>query len=283
MAHIIKCEEKIQTGAEEYSNGQGNKNDEPKTENHQHQENSNKNEGAVKETKNEETNGGSPDYTPEQVAEVNKFLKLKDFYEILGVQKSATEDEVKKAYRKMALKFHPDKCRAPKAHEAFTKVGQAYDCLSNKDKRQYYDDHGNETPDQRYQHYTQQYHYEHFSPEDMFEMFFGIPSGRRRGHMQHGGGNFYYYSSHGGGGGAANGQQTQGTRSKYSALLQFLPLILILFSSVIMNFKGEVNYMIDSMSLSLSLGRKRLLLDEKCEVCLSSNKSASKSPILRPA
>jgi DnaJ family protein B protein 12 len=103
-------------------------------------------------------------YTPEQVNEIKKMLQLKDFYEILQVPKTATDEEIKKAYRKLALKFHPDKNRAPNANEAFTKVGKAYDCLSNKEKRSFYDQHGNEDPDQHYRSYTSHYH-EDFSPE----------------------------------------------------------------------------------------------------------------------
>jgi len=71
------------------------------------------------------------------------------------VAKTATEDELKKAYRKLALKFHPDKCNAPQADEAFKKINAAYACLSEPDKRRLYDEHGTEENFQ--QRYQQQY------------------------------------------------------------------------------------------------------------------------------
>ncbi len=66
----------------------------------------------------------------------------RDYYEILGVPKSATATEIKKAYRKMALEFHPDKNKAADAEEKFKEINQAYEILSDEQKRKSYDQFG---------------------------------------------------------------------------------------------------------------------------------------------
>ena len=71
-------------------------------------------------------------------------LKMKkDYYEILGVSKNATAAEIKKAYRKKALEYHPDKNPGDKeAEEKFKEAAQAYEILSDEQKRAQYDQYG---------------------------------------------------------------------------------------------------------------------------------------------
>ncbi len=71
------------------------------------------------------------------------MAEKRDYYEVLGVDKSASEDELKKAYRKMAMKYHPDVCPDDaEAEQKFKEANEAYEVLSDKDKRARYDQFG---------------------------------------------------------------------------------------------------------------------------------------------
>lgn len=67
---------------------------------------------------------------------------MKDYYEILGISKNATDDEIKKAYRKQALKWHPDKNNSQEATERFKEINKAFEVLADSKKKQMYDQYG---------------------------------------------------------------------------------------------------------------------------------------------
>ena len=74
----------------------------------------------------------------------------RDYYEVLGVQKNAPQDEIKSQYRKLALKFHPDRNKSPDAAEHFKEISEAYAVLSDSEKRKIYDAYGHAGVDGRY-------------------------------------------------------------------------------------------------------------------------------------
>ncbi|MFQ5815193.1 MAG: molecular chaperone DnaJ [Candidatus Hydrothermarchaeaceae archaeon] len=119
----------------------------------------------------------------------------RDYYEVLGVKKNATKDGIKKAYRKLALQYHPDRSKAPDAEEKFKEISEAYGVLSDDDKRQQYDLYGHAGIDSRY---TQEDIFRTINLDDIFrdlgfgfggfgnifEMFFG--GGRRKAGLRRG-------------------------------------------------------------------------------------------------
>ncbi|NJD51593.1 MAG: molecular chaperone DnaJ [Candidatus Methanoperedens sp.] len=74
----------------------------------------------------------------------------RDYYEILGVDKKASADDIKSAYRKLAMQYHPDKNKSPDAEEKFKEISESYAVLSDQSKRQQYDQFGHAGIDQRY-------------------------------------------------------------------------------------------------------------------------------------
>ena len=77
-------------------------------------------------------------------------MAKKDYYEILGIDHSASKEEIKKVYRKLALQYHPDKNKDKSAEEKFKEISEAYAVLYDDEKRKMYDQHGHAGIDQRY-------------------------------------------------------------------------------------------------------------------------------------
>lgn len=68
----------------------------------------------------------------------------KDYYQTLGLARGASDDEIKRAYRRQALRYHPDKNKEPGAEEKFKEIAEAYDVLSDPRKREIFDRYGEE-------------------------------------------------------------------------------------------------------------------------------------------
>ena len=92
-----------------------------------------------------------------------------DYYQLLGVGREAPADEIKKAYRKLALKYHPDKAKGDKkvAEEKFKQISEAYAVLSNPDKRKEYDQFGSQVFRQKF---TQEDIFKGADFNDMFDL-----------------------------------------------------------------------------------------------------------------
>ncbi|MCC6175499.1 MAG: molecular chaperone DnaJ [Chloroflexi bacterium] len=105
----------------------------------------------------------------------------RDYYEVLGIGRSASEDDIRKAYRRLALQFHPDRNKDPGAAEQFKEVKEAYEVLSDSEKRSLYDRFGHAAGERGFTNggfsgFTG------FGIEDIFESFFGAAgsgTGRR--------------------------------------------------------------------------------------------------------
>lgn len=120
-------------------------------------------------------------------AEVLRILRENNYYRILNVAPEACKDPkiLKNAFRKIALKIHPDKCQHNRASEAFQKASKAYDVLGDERKRAMYDQFGDEEPRRPAQARRQQYGYYPQDPfEAMFEGMFRAHAGARRPRQQ---------------------------------------------------------------------------------------------------
>jgi DnaJ family protein B protein 12 len=174
----------------------------------------------------------SSDYTSEEAEAVRKIKTCKDLYEILGVNKTASEADLKKAYRKLALQFHPDKCKAPGATDAFKAIGKAFSILSDPKKREQYDQYGHAMEPQYHrgsngggrtnsQHY---YYYEDdddFSAEEIFNLFFGYSGPTSRTYRRRQQPSPFHFTTH------STHNQTQNTTHTLAQLLPYLFLFLI--------------------------------------------------------
>ncbi len=118
-------------------------------------------------------------------------MKYKDYYQVLGVERDADTDAIKKAYRKLAHKYHPDVSKDPAGEEKFKEIADAYQTLKDPEKRAAYDQLGRHQPGQDFQpppDWGKQFGNTQFSFDDvdLADIFAGLAGGRRRAGSQGG-------------------------------------------------------------------------------------------------
>ncbi|CAD6208068.1 GSCOCG00010342001-RA-CDS [Cotesia congregata] len=162
----------------------------------------------------------------------------KDQYDHVKLTKEATDSEIKKAYKKLALQLHPDKNKAPGASEAFKAIGNAVAVLTDVEKRKQYDLYGSDEERlQSAQSRSAQSHYNYsrgfeadITAEELFNMFFGGGFPQQEFYMRRTGGRWMRQNNaqaqH------AHTQQANG----YTAFLQMLPVLLLIVLTMMSSF-----------------------------------------------
>lgn len=166
------------------------------------------------------------------------ILNCKSYYEVLGVSRNASDDEIKRAYKKLVLKYHPDKNPSKRAGEAFNKISDAFQCLSDRKLRDHYDRFGRDPGDHVNRgHYAHHHHEVFMTPDALFEALFGMSVPHRRRPHQN----------------AHSTQQTTSTRSTKPQqatpdaapnqhgvpLFYLLPFLALLFMMFVSNLIGN--------------------------------------------
>ncbi|CAL1675949.1 unnamed protein product [Lasius platythorax] len=194
-----------------------------------------KRQNVTKDGTHSQTNS---EYTKEQLDHVKRIKKCKDYYEILGVSKDATDSDIKKAYKKLALQLHPDKNKAPGAAEAFKAIGNAVAILIDAEKRKQYDMYGPEEERmQSAQHRQGHTHYNYtrgfeadITAEELFNMFFGVGFPQQEFYMRRAGGRWMRQQD-------AQAQHTHSQQANgYTTFLQMLPVLLLILLTMMSSF-----------------------------------------------
>lgn len=199
--------------------------------------------------------------TPEEIAAVRRILRAECPYEVLGLSKGCADTEVKKAYRKTAIKLHPDKNKAEGAEEAFKKVSKAYAVLSDSDKRANYDRFGMDDEQmQAAQAAGARRAYRgggggfdgEIDPEEIFRQFFGTNFGGGMDPRAR-----VFRTQFGGMGGGRRQQRPMSAEERRAAqaaqtrqmIMQFVPILLVmLFTLFASDGTGGYSYSLDRSS-----------------------------------
>lgn len=175
----------------------------------------------------EGSDAGKKKYGEEHVQLIGQIKRTGDYYALLGLEKACSSEEIKRAYRKLSLKVHPDKNKAPGAEEAFKKVSKAFKCLSDDGSRRRYDQTGfveefeyNQRPNARRRRRRRtgnDLFDDDFDPDEIFRAFFRERDPHRTSHV---------YRSGGVGGYRREDSDVGGF--SLMVLLQILPFLIIL-------------------------------------------------------
>ena len=179
------------------------------------------------EQKESNNNYQNKSYSTDNIGENNEdkickeLMKKKDYYDILNISKDATPEQIKKGYKKQAIRFHPDKNHSKLSTECFKKISEAYQCLSDPEKKSFYDKYGNEQEfKEQYFQRNHRYYQEEMDPFEAFNMFFGngfFPGAR-----------YHFRTEH-------FNQEGQQNINQNRKILQFFPIIFLFLIYVLPN------------------------------------------------
>lgn len=166
-------------------------------------------------------------HTQEELKEIKEIINCKDYYQILGVSKTANKDEIKRAYMKKAMKFHPDRNTCPGAEDAFKNISSAYSCLSDEKKKKFYDQYGTEDVQRIQQNFPRRQNFQQFSHVFEGDDFDDI--------LRH-----FFQNQH-----RQRDRQTQRRRNRddereefqspFGFIFQFLPLLILILLPTLLN------------------------------------------------
>jgi curved DNA-binding protein len=180
-----------------------------------------------------------------------------DYYKILGIDKTASADDIKKAYRKLAVKYHPDKNPGNKeAEEKFKKMSEAYAVLSDQEKRKQYDNYG---ADGFSQHYSQEDIFRGFDINEILRGFgaqgAGGGGGRRRSYSFQSGGD-PFAELFGGGGGQYRPMPQKGQDLEYNLAITIEESVLGAEKKIAINNDGQVDEINIKIPAGINGGKK---------------------------
>ena len=188
---------------------------------------SNKASYKKKESNTPNNNFQNKSYSTDNIGNSNEdkickeLMNKKDYYDILNISKDATPEQIKKGYKRQAIRFHPDKNHSKLSTECFKKISEAYQTLSDPEKKSFYDKYGNEQEfKEKYFQRHHRYYQEEMDPFEAFNIFFGngfFPGGR------------YHFRT--------DFEPNQGVNNinANSKLIQLIPLLFVLIIYILPN------------------------------------------------